>query len=123
MVKSILEFSKLKVVIAEKLVKTNGTDNKIAGSLHNPDKLLKRNCVESDDGYLQNKQRWKSMQWNSAFFTFSLIIEDTTQKELQFIIPLKSVYNKNLGFIEQNGHFAIGYVCISICIILHYIHF
>jgi hypothetical protein len=30
-------------------------------------------------------------------FAFSLIIEDTTENVLQF----KSIYNKNLGFIEQ----------------------
>ncbi len=31
-------------------------------------------------------------------FTFSLIIEGATEKVLQFKIPLKSVYNKKLGF-------------------------
>ncbi len=34
-------------------------------------------------------------------FAFSLIIEDNTEKVLQFIMPVKSIYNKNLGFIEQ----------------------
>ncbi len=34
-------------------------------------------------------------------FAFSLIIEGTTQKVLQLIMPLKSIYNKNFGFIEQ----------------------
>jgi hypothetical protein len=34
-------------------------------------------------------------------FAFSLIIEGTTEKVLQFILPLKSIYNKNLGFIEE----------------------
>jgi hypothetical protein len=33
------------------------------------------------------------------FFAFSLIIEGTTEKVLQFIMPLKSIYNQNLGFI------------------------
>ncbi len=37
----------------------------------------------------------------ACFFTFSLIIEGTTEKVLQFIIPLKSIYNENLGFSEQ----------------------
>ncbi len=36
-------------------------------------------------------------QWNSTFFiTFSLIIEGTTEKVLQFIMPLKSICNQNL---------------------------
>ncbi len=34
------------------------------------------------------------------FFSFSLIIEGTTEKVLQFIMPLKLIYNKNFGFIE-----------------------
>ncbi len=34
-------------------------------------------------------------------FAFSLLIEGTTEKVLQFIMPLKSIYNKNLGFIKQ----------------------
>ncbi len=44
-------------------------------------------------------------QWNSAFFAFSLIIEGTTEKKLQFIMPLKSIYNRNFGFIEQKMNF------------------
>jgi hypothetical protein len=35
------------------------------------------------------------------FFAFSLIIEGTTEKVLQFIMPLKSISNQNFGFIEQ----------------------
>ncbi len=31
----------------------------------------------------------------------TLIIEGTTEKVLQFIIPLKSIYYRNFGFIEQ----------------------
>ncbi len=34
-------------------------------------------------------------------FAFSLIIEGNTEKALQFTKPLKSIYNKNLDFIEQ----------------------
>jgi hypothetical protein len=30
-----------------------------------------------------------------------LIIEDTTDKEAQFIMHVISIYNKNFGFIEQ----------------------
>ncbi len=35
------------------------------------------------------------------FFAFWLIIEGATEKVLQFILQLKSIYYKNLGFIEQ----------------------
>jgi hypothetical protein len=42
------------------------------------------------------------MQWNSTFFAFSIIIEGTTENVMQFIMPLKSIYNKNFGFIEKN---------------------
>ncbi len=38
-------------------------------------------------------------------FAFSLIIEGTTEKVLQFIMPLKSIYNRNFGFIEQIMYF------------------
>jgi hypothetical protein len=34
-------------------------------------------------------------------FAFSVLIEGTTEKVLQFIMPLKSMYNRNFGFIEQ----------------------
>jgi hypothetical protein len=40
-----------------------------------------------------------------CFFAFSLIIEGTTEKVLQFIMPLESVYNRNFGFIEQKLNF------------------
>ncbi len=35
------------------------------------------------------------------FITFALIIEIATGKVLQFIMTLKSIYNKNCGFIDQ----------------------
>ncbi len=35
------------------------------------------------------------------FFAFSWITEAPTEKVLEFIMTLKSSYNKNLGFIEQ----------------------
>ncbi len=38
-------------------------------------------------------------------FAFWLIIEGNTEKVLQFIMKLKSIYNKNLGFIEQKNVF------------------
>ncbi len=36
-----------------------------------------------------------------TYFTFSLIVETTTKKLLQFTMPTKSICNKNFGFIEQ----------------------
>jgi len=41
-----------------------------------------------------------SYNGRAHFFSFSLIIEGTTEKELQFIMSLKSIYNKNLGLME-----------------------
>ncbi len=40
-----------------------------------------------------------------VFFAFLSIIEGTTEEVLQFIIPLKSIYNRNFGFIEQKMYF------------------
>jgi hypothetical protein len=37
------------------------------------------------------------------FFTFSLIIEGTAEKLLQFKMTVKSIYNKNFGFIEKKN--------------------
>ncbi len=38
-----------------------------------------------------------------VFFTILMIIEGTTEKVLQFILPLKSIYIlKNFSFIQQN---------------------
>ncbi len=42
---------------------------------------------------------------SSTFFAFSLIAEGTTEKVLQFLMPLKSIYNENLGFIEETMFF------------------
>jgi hypothetical protein len=36
---------------------------------------------------------------------FSWYIEGTTENMLQFIMPLKSIYYKNLGLIEQSCFF------------------
>ena len=58
-----------------------------------------------------SQKKWKCLvgsnnqQWNSTFFAFWLIIEGAKEKVLQFKMQLKSVYNKNLGFIEQKLYF------------------
>jgi hypothetical protein len=44
-------------------------------------------------------------QWNSTFFAFSLIEEGITEKVLQFMMPLKSIYSQNIGFVEQKNVF------------------
>jgi len=38
---------------------------------------------------------------SNAFFAFSLIIEGTTEKVLQFILPLKSIYNQILVSLNK----------------------
>ncbi len=51
---------------------------------------------------------WNVYKLNNTFFAFWLIIEGDTEKVLQLIMQLKSIYSKNLGFIEQKcifGHY------------------
>jgi hypothetical protein len=38
-------------------------------------------------------------------FAFSLIIEGTTEKVLQYIMPLKSIYNKTLVLLNKKCTF------------------
>jgi hypothetical protein len=38
-------------------------------------------------------------------FAFSLIIEDTTEKVLQFLMQKMSIFYQNLGFNEKNVFF------------------
>jgi hypothetical protein len=45
------------------------------------------------------------LKWNNAFIAYSSIIEGSTEKVLQFIMPLKSIYNRSFGFIEQKNYF------------------
>ncbi len=44
-------------------------------------------------------------EWNSTLFEFSSYMEGTNEKVLQFKMPFKSIYNKNLGFVEQKNIF------------------
>jgi hypothetical protein len=37
----------------------------------------------------------------ARFFALTIIIDGTTEKVLQSIMPLKLIRNRNLGFIEQ----------------------
>ncbi len=41
----------------------------------------------------------------AIFFAFSLIIEGTTEKVLQFIMPFESIYSRNFGIIDQKMYF------------------
>ncbi len=44
-------------------------------------------------------------QWNSTFFDFSLIFEGATENVLQFMMPLRSMHNPNIGCIKQILYF------------------
>jgi hypothetical protein len=46
-----------------------------------------------------------NLQWNIAIFAILFIIEGTTEKVMQYIMPLKSIYNRNFGFIEHKMYF------------------
>jgi hypothetical protein len=39
------------------------------------------------------------------FFAFSLIIEGATEKALKFLMPFKSICDRNFCFIEQKMYF------------------
>jgi hypothetical protein len=62
--------------------------------------------LEPDIGTKLLQHYTVKIERNGTFFVFSLIIEGTTKKVLQFIMPYKSIYNKNLGFIEQKNVFS-----------------
>jgi hypothetical protein len=49
--------------------------------------------------------RGENTEWNSSFLAFSFTIEGSTEKVLQFIMPFKSIYSKNLCVIEQKMYF------------------
>ncbi len=49
--------------------------------------------------------RCSTLGWNSAFFAFLSIIEGIAEKILQFIMQFKSIYNRNVRFIEQKMYF------------------
>jgi hypothetical protein len=55
----------------------------------------------------EHGERFRSSrsQWNSSFFAFPLIIEGITEKALQFIMPLKSIYNQNLVSLNKKMYF------------------
>ncbi len=54
---------------------------------------------------LSKSKCWHSNNGTAHFFAFLLVIEGTTEKVLQFMMQVKSIYNKNLGFIEQKNVF------------------
>ncbi len=41
------------------------------------------------------------MKWKSTFFEIELIIEGATEKVSQFIMRLRSLYDKNFSYNEQ----------------------
>ncbi len=47
------------------------------------------------------EQAFASNQWNSAFLTFSFIIEGASEKVLQYLMPTEPIYKKNLNFNKQ----------------------
>jgi hypothetical protein len=47
----------------------------------------------------------ENLEWNTTFFAFSSVIEGATEKVLNSIMPLSSIYNRLFGFIEQNLYF------------------
>jgi hypothetical protein len=67
-----------------------------------------------------NVPQWRHSNWNNQrtapiklftvvteqhFFAFSLNVQGTTEKVLQYILPLMSVYNKHLDSVEREMYF------------------
>jgi hypothetical protein len=61
---------------------------------------LQRNLLPSISVAVKNRVI-QPVSWNSTFFAFSLIIEGTTEKVLQCMLPLKSIYNKTLVSLNK----------------------
>jgi hypothetical protein len=55
---------------------------------------------------------------NRMFFTLSLIVEGTTEKVSQFVVPLRSIYSSKMSFNEQKCIFwklqKNNYICIML---------
>jgi hypothetical protein len=62
---------------------------------------------------------WLNLLLVTIFFKLSLIKEGATEKVSQFILPLKSIYNKTFCLITQNVFFEIYRKVKSISIFLH----
>jgi hypothetical protein len=65
------------------------------------DEALKYGCHDYFQQYRIAINVFISTMEQHIIFAFSLIIEGTTEKVLQFIKSLMSIYNRNFGFIEQ----------------------
>jgi len=55
--------------------------------------------------YLSKAEILQANTMEQRVFAFSLIIEGTSEKVLQFIVSLKSIYNRNFGFTQQKNVF------------------
>jgi hypothetical protein len=60
-----------------------------------------RTVVECSTSMLPRIATMKLILMEQCIFAFSLIIEGTQEKVFQFVMPLKSIYKRNFGFIEQ----------------------
>ncbi len=58
------------------------------------------------DGWKKKTMEPVMTKWNTMFFTLSLIMEGATEKVLQCVMPLKSIYNKNFGLNEQLNNYS-----------------
>jgi len=67
--------------------------------------MFKQLCAYSNEQAYKRLIVVGQVSMEQRVFAFSLIIEGTTEKVLQFIMPLKSINNRNFGFIEQKMYF------------------
>jgi hypothetical protein len=47
------------------------------------------------------KKGYFEQEWNSMFLTFSHMIEGTSKRVMQFLMPLETICNKNFCLNEQ----------------------
>ncbi len=74
-------------------------------SKHILNNMFKQLCAYSNEQAYKRLIVVGQVSMEQRVFAFSLIIEGTTEKVLQFIMPLKSINNRNFGFIEQKMYF------------------
>ncbi len=69
---------------------------RLSSQRHSEEKHLAKQCVN-----VETQQEIKKLYANEAHFKASLIIKGTSEKVSQFMMLLKSIYNKNICFNTQ----------------------
>ncbi len=76
--------------------------------------LLHKNILAKKYSTRTHSIKILANQWNSAFLTFSFIIEGTSKKVLKFFMPQEPIYDKNFCFKEQNAYYEYCHIVQTI---------